>query len=150
MKRTSVVNHVKVTSISTSSTLIVGDSVKITSRTRALAVQRQVAVFFANEGEFEDYPLFTKEIPQPSISERLNMSIVQESPFIKVNSIYVIGVAASSTMQIGSTRIIDLESRLKHFRQFVTSETPINREAIIFESHFQPVKPAYSLAPISP
>jgi spore germination protein PE len=137
-----------VTSISTSATLIVGDSVKITARSRALAVQRQVAVFFKKDGEFEDYPLFTKEIPQPIINERVNMSIVQESPYIKVGHVKVLGVASASAMQIGSTRFIDLESRLKHFRQFITSVLPINREDIVFESYYHPVKPAH--APTKP
>jgi spore germination protein PE len=146
MNRISVVNDVKVTSISTSATLIVGDSVKITARSRALAVQRQVAVFFRKEGEFADYPLFTKEIPQPSISERVHMRVVQESPYIKVGHVKVLGVASASTFQIGSTRFIDLEARLKHFRQFVTSIPPINREEIVFESYVHPVKPANATA----
>jgi hypothetical protein len=74
------------------------------------------------------------------------MIVVKESPYIKVRNVKVIGVASASTLQIGSTRFIDIEARLKHFRQFVTSEPPINREAIIFESHFQPVKPAIAPA----
>jgi spore germination protein PE len=139
MNRISVVNQVKVESVSTSSTLIIGDSAKITSRTRILAVQRQIAVFFEHEGEFEDYPLFSKAIPKPNLPrERVNMNVIQESPFIKVNRIKVFGVAGSSIMQIGSTCIFDLEARIKNFRQFVTSETPVNRDAIIFESHSLP------------
>jgi spore germination protein PE len=146
MKRTSIVKNLKVLSVTSSSNLLVGDSFKLIARSRAIAVQRQIAVFFANEGEFEDYPLFTKEIPQPNIDEQVNMSVVHESPYIKVRNIKVIGVASSSTLQIGSTRFIDLESRLKHFRQFVTSVPPINREEIVFESYVHPVKPAHAAA----
>jgi spore germination protein PE len=120
MKKISLVNHVKVSSITNSSTLIIGDSAKITSNTRAFAVQRKVAVFFTNEGEFEDFPAFTKVIPKPNLPhEKVNMNVIQESPFIKVNRIYVIGVAQASVMQIGTIRLIENESRIKHFRQFV-------------------------------
>jgi spore germination protein PE len=150
MKRISIVNDLKVLSVTSASSLMVGDAFKFTARARSIAVQRQVAVFFANEGEFEDYPLFTKKIPQPKISEQVNMNVINESPYIKVRTVKVLGVASASTLQIGSTRFIDLEARLKHFRHFVTSETPINQEPIIFESHFQPIKPAYAPAPTSP
>jgi spore germination protein PE len=119
MNRTSLVNYVILTSIADSSTFIAGDVAKITSNTRAYAVQRQVAVFFKEEGEFEDFPLFSREIPRPGIAEQVNMRVIQESPYIRVNSVDVIGVAQGSSMQIGSTLIIDLEARIKHFRQFV-------------------------------
>ncbi|QGQ98650.1 spore germination protein GerPE [Paenibacillus psychroresistens] len=120
MRRTSIVNYIIVSGISSASTLIVGDSAKISGHTRALAVQRQFAVFFTSEAEFEDYPSFNKELPQPNLPlEKVNMNVVQESPFIKVNRVDVIGLAEASALQIGSTSLINSESRIKHFRQFV-------------------------------
>ncbi|MEX2461447.1 MAG: spore germination protein GerPE [Paenibacillaceae bacterium] len=120
MQRISIVKNIEVSSVTSASTFIVGDTVKITARTRAIALQRQVAKFFANEGEFADFPMFTKEIVKPSLEGRVNMCVRNESPYIKVNNIDVIGVAEASTMQIGSTRILDVEARIKHFRQYVT------------------------------
>jgi len=119
MKRTSVVNQIKLQSVSTASQFMVGDSAAINAHTQALAVQRQVAVFFKNEADFAHYPLFTKSIPKPIVDEQIQMIVDQQSPYIKVNSIHVIGVAQASAMQIGSTQHINLESRIKHFRQFV-------------------------------
>jgi spore germination protein PE len=136
MIRTSIVNHVIITSVTSASTLIFGDAVKITARNRALAVQRQVAKFFENEGEFEDFDLFTQPIPQPDRDGLVNMRVINESPFIEVNSVDVIGVAQASTLQIGSTMIFDLESRIKHFRQFVSNErktlTPLSAADIAY------------------
>lgn len=122
MNRTSIVAHVIVSSVTSASTLIIGDTAKVTSHNRAFAVQRQVAKFFADEAEFEDFPFFSKYIPQPSINGRINMKVMNESPYIRVNSVDIIGVAEASTMQVGSTRSFELESRIKHFRQFVTDE----------------------------
>lgn len=123
MVRTSVVTQIIVTSVADASTLIIGDTTKITARTRALAVQRQVAKFFAeNEGDFEDFSLFTEKLPQPTKGRRVNMMVINESPYIKVNRVDVIGIAQAAIMQIGSTRSFDLESRIKQFRQFVTEE----------------------------
>jgi spore germination protein PE len=50
----------------------------------------------------------------------VQMRVIQKTPYIKVRNVKVIGVASASTIHIGSTRIIDIESRIKHFRQFVT------------------------------
>lgn len=119
MDRTSIVNNIIVAAVSAASTFIVGDAVRITSSTKALAVQRQVAVFFEAEGEFTDYDIFTAEIPRPVVHSKVCMQVIQDSPFIKVNSIDVIGVSEASALQIGATRNISLEARLKHFRQFV-------------------------------
>lgn len=119
MTRTTVVKQVIVTSISSASTFMAGDCCKLSSQTRALAVQRQVAVFFPEEGEFEDYAAFTEDIPKQAITQQVQMRCIQESPNIRVNRVDVIGVAEGSAMQLGSTRLITLESRIKHFRQFV-------------------------------
>jgi spore germination protein PE len=121
MKRTSIVNDLVVTSVTSASNLMVGDSFSIKARTRALAVQRQGAVFFADGGEFEDYPIFTKEIPMPTPENEVQMRVVQQSPYIKVRKVKITGVAAASTLHIGSLSIIDIESRIKFFKHQLLS-----------------------------
>jgi spore germination protein PE len=121
MKRISVVHHIKILAVSRASQVIIGDAVMIKAKTRALAVQRQIAVFFKADGNFENYPLFTKKIPKSVTDERITMNIEQQAPTINVRSVHILGVVQSSTIQIGSTCIIDTEARIKHFRQFVTS-----------------------------
>jgi spore germination protein PE len=127
MKRISVVHHIKILSVTRASQAIFGDAVMIKAKSQALAVQRQIAVFFEGEGNFENYPFFTKKIPKSVTDERITMNFEQQAPTINVRSVYIIGVADSSTMQVGSTCFIETESRIKQFRQFVTSipSTPL-------------------------
>ncbi|SDH49734.1 spore germination protein GerPE [Alteribacillus bidgolensis] len=120
-KRTSIVKTLKVTDVTTSSVFEIGDAVNIRASSKAFAVQREHELFFTNEGDFEDYPIFTQEISKPIIDEQLNIHRYNDSPYIKVNKINVIGVAASGVFQIGSTKNIENQSRVKHIRQLSDS-----------------------------
>jgi spore germination protein PE len=119
MKRNSIVNNVKLQTVNSSAVFQVGDSLKITPKSKALAVQREGSVFLSNEGDFDNYALFDKPIPQPVIDENINMTIINENRSIKTNNIYILSVAAAGVFQIGSTVKIDCESRTKHFRQLL-------------------------------
>ncbi|WP_209124638.1 spore germination protein GerPE [Alkalihalobacillus sp. BA299] len=118
-KRISHVDFVNVTDVSTSSILQVGDSYRITPRSRALAVQRQIEFFYGDEGNFDVYPIFQIDIPKPVVTEPIRITRTNENPFIRVNNIKLIGAAASSVVHIGSNSMIDAETRVKHIRQFV-------------------------------
>jgi spore germination protein PE len=120
MMRTSIVKSFYANNITSASTLIVGDCGAIKTRTKVLALQRQVAVFFEDEGDFSDFPFFSKEIQKPVVNEKLVMITENVSPLIKVGNIRVIAVAAASGVVIGSVIAVDSEARLKHFRNFIT------------------------------
>lgn len=117
IKRTSIVRHTKVISVGLSSVFQIGDATQITPRSQALAVQRQVQLFYGNEGNFEEFPIFKMGIPKPSMDMPITINRYNVSPFIKVDKIHVTSVSASGIYQIGSNNFIDAESRVKHIRQ---------------------------------
>ncbi|KMY55492.1 hypothetical protein AC623_17385 [Bacillus sp. FJAT-27231] len=118
-KRTSIVQDTRVITVADSSVFEIGDSATMTLRNRVLAVQRQAELFFGNEGNFNDYPIFSRPRLTPLIDENLTVTRYNLSPFIRVNHISIVGVASSSVLHIGSTGIIDAESRIKHIRQLL-------------------------------
>jgi spore germination protein PE len=119
MSRWSVVQHIKINNISLASILHIGDNRAIKPVSKALAVQRQVASFNENEGNFAEFPLFSRVIPIPDPYEPLDMTIDNECDTIQVNCVRVLAISSSSVMQIGSNKLIESETRIKHFRQFV-------------------------------
>ncbi len=127
MQRISVVDLIYVNSVSFSSILEIGDSKKITPVSQALAVQREVPLFFTNEGDFSQYPLFSRELPKVKVTETVNMEIFNQNPVIKVDSIKVNGVSSAAVMQIGSTGTIHTESKVKHIRKLLDDKSKTNR-----------------------
>ncbi|MGJ9383421.1 spore germination protein GerPE [Salipaludibacillus sp. CF4.18] len=116
-KRTSVVNKVHVTDVSLNSVFEIGDSWSIKPRSNALAVQREFERFYGDEGDFDAYPIFTIPLPKTLISEHINFTRVNDSSSIYVNKIDITSASASGVLHIGSTKVIDAESRVKHIRQ---------------------------------
>lgn len=121
-KRTSVVNEAHINSIGTSSVFEIGDCTHIHALSRALAVQREREYFFGNEGHFADYDIFSQDIPFLPITESMAHETIQLHPFIKVNTIKITAIAASSVVQIGSNKHIHAESRIKHIRHLESRE----------------------------
>lgn len=122
--RISLVGFFKVIEIKLSSIVQFGDSLCLTPETKVLAVLRSQSSYYGDEGDF-NYPIFTNPIPGPSLDEELEMEIINESPYIKVESIKIIGVSASGIVQIGSNQCIDAESRIKHIRQMIWEDLPL-------------------------
>ncbi|MDT8860285.1 spore germination protein GerPE [Alkalihalobacillus sp. MEB130] len=116
-KRISVVNLVEVEVITFSSVFEVGDAEEITPRHRAIAVQREKELFYGREGNFNQFPLFSRVIPKPQMNGNLTISRRNESHFIKVHNVDITSISAASIAQIGSNRLIDAEARVKHIRQ---------------------------------
>lgn len=118
MDRTSIVQNVEIISMVSASIFEVGDTRILTPISKALAVQRQESVYLdPDEHTFDHYPMFT--FPFPKIEhECIPVNTVHEVPAIHVNSIKVIGIAASSAFHIGMTDYISAEARVKHIRQF--------------------------------
>ncbi|WP_141433158.1 spore germination protein GerPE [Bacillus sp. 03113] len=122
LQRTSVVDHFHVSTVSLSSIIQIGDSTFLQGASKALAVQREKELFFGKEGDFSDYPIFTKRIPLLPISENISLQFENRKPLIKVHDIAIIGIAASSIFHIGSSQHIYMESRVKHIRHMDHSE----------------------------
>ncbi|OPA77779.1 hypothetical protein BVG16_15225 [Paenibacillus selenitireducens] len=117
MARISCVQLLHVDSISASAILIVGDAQRLTPDSKALVFQKESSTYLGTEGDFNDYPIFSKEIPEPIALTPLQMNIVNESKFIKVRDIEIKGVDTSSIIQIGSNCLIESESRFKQIQQ---------------------------------
>jgi spore germination protein PE len=108
----------KVINLGLSSILEIGDSYSIKPRSKVWALQRQFELFYGDEGHFRD-PVFTRPLPKPDFDEPVHFVRYNESPTIKVNNIFVTAVAVSSVLHVGSTQLIDSESRVKHIRQLL-------------------------------
>ncbi|WP_018756517.1 spore germination protein GerPE [Paenibacillus terrigena] len=117
MTRISFVPWLQVESISASAILIVGDAQRLTPDSKALVFQKEISNYLGTEGDFNEYPIFSKEIPEPTALTPVQMNIVNESKFIKVRGIEIKGVDTSSIIQIGSNCLIESESRFKQIRQ---------------------------------
>ncbi|MGG3281501.1 spore germination protein GerPE [Paenibacillus solani] len=120
MKRHVLVDNVYIINISNSSACICGESGLIDAYTRALAVQRQVPVFFEDEGKYEDYPIFSRSIPAWQLPSEVELDVIQDFKAIHVGCLDVITTASSSVVQLGPNDMMELESRVKAIRHFIT------------------------------
>lgn len=133
MKRISIVADIKISGITSASLLHIGDSCYIRPRNRVFAVQRQIATFWSNEGDFDSFRIFSQPIPLPTIIPQVHKCVDNWGSVIQVGRVRILGISSSSVMQVGSNRMIDAESRVKNIRQFITG-TPVTR----VESHSKP------------
>ncbi|WP_059172968.1 spore germination protein GerPE [Bacillus sp. FJAT-27445] len=119
LQRVSKVDNVFVKSVLFSSTILIGDSVRIFGYSRAIAVQREAEIFFSDEGDFTQYKVFLEPIPLPEINEPIFIDSFQLNPVIRVGTIDVTGLSAASIIQVGSTPTISMEARIQHIRQLL-------------------------------
>ncbi|SEN13310.1 spore germination protein PE [Mesobacillus persicus] len=119
LQRTTSVKDIEIDSLAISSVLQIGDSEYIHGFSRAIAVQRQVELFFGNEGNFADYPIFSEPITLPPVSEKIHLTRQNINPFLKVGKIDIIGVSSSAVVHLGNTKHVSLETRIKHIRQLL-------------------------------
>lgn len=115
-KRTSLVNKINLISLGNASTFEIGDSNHIQALTRALAIQREKELFLGNEGDFQQYKIFSVDIPFEPINEILTYENTPLVPFLKVNQINITAISSSSVLHIGSCKNIYTEARVKHIR----------------------------------
>ncbi|UJF32894.1 spore germination protein GerPE [Paenibacillus hexagrammi] len=118
MPRLSFVGWIAINDLSSSSTLHIGDNVTTTLKTRVFAVQREVPIYYGNEGNFES-SVFNRPFPQPQPGEPVEMIVNNWGSCIKVNAIRVLGISSSAVLQVGSNTNIEAEARVKNIRQFV-------------------------------
>jgi spore germination protein PE len=121
-KRTSVVSEFKINSMQFASAGFVGDNLVVDPKTKVIAVQREIPEFLGDEGNFNDYPLFSKPIPQPTLETDVTFNVVNESPWIQVDRLRIIAMSTSAVAQVGSTVLIDGEYRVKQFRQLLDAK----------------------------
>ncbi|MEC1261611.1 spore germination protein GerPE [Bacillus swezeyi] len=119
MIRTSKVKFLKVHSIGITSTLQIGDAEELVLKGKILAVQRYLSLFFGNEGSLnqEDFQLYRQPIPQLLPETGVSSAFFNEIPAIRVRAVKVTGISTSSVVQVGSTRRIISDSRVKHIRK---------------------------------
>ncbi|NBI28937.1 spore germination protein GerPE [Chengkuizengella marina] len=121
-RRTSVVENIKVISITRSAVFQIGDSVELNPRSFVYAVQREVPVYFPGEGDFAQLELFQERIPRPTVTEDVRTTFINENPNIYVDSIRVLGLGGSSILQVGSNCSVDTESKVINIRQFIDQD----------------------------
>lgn len=131
LQRTSVVDHIKLSLLSFSSTFEIGDANYFQAFSRALAVQRQRKLFYGDEGHFENYAVFSEPISFMPISEELTIHFENIKPIIKVDNIKITAVSSASLLQIGSCRHLFSETRIKHIRQIEKLKTTQNDKHLI-------------------
>ncbi|MGG5253315.1 spore germination protein GerPE [Neobacillus sp. SM06] len=119
LQRTAYVDHLNVKVVSFASMLQVGDAKIVNSFSRALAVHREVEIFFGNEGNFSSYSVFNEPIPLPPVTEDFSSATTHFNPVIKVKQMDVIGISAASVLQIGNSEHVSMEARVKHIRQLL-------------------------------
>ncbi|MFM1653395.1 spore germination protein GerPE [Brevibacillus sp. B_LB10_24] len=117
--RISSVQHVSILNIDPYSIFEVGDSFHVHPITKAIAVQRQQAIFLESEFPLSDYPMFTERIPQPFVVEPLKMETINKSPFLNVDNIKINNMVSSSVLHLGSSRILHSEARVKTIRHLL-------------------------------
>jgi spore germination protein PE len=119
LERLSNVDRIDVMVASFSSILQLGDSCIVDGFSRALAVQREAEIFYANEGNLPSFPVTTKPIPFMPVTEVFSYRSHHVIPIIKVHNIDIIGFSNASILHVGNTKKVSLEARVKHIRQLL-------------------------------
>ncbi|WP_226670014.1 spore germination protein GerPE [Metabacillus litoralis] len=117
ISRFSQVTSAYVNSIGISSVFNIGDSQRITPSSRVLAIQREEERYSGDEGDLSEYPIYEEEIPQPQFYENVTTNFFHINPKISVSNVNIIAISSSSVFQIGSTKDIICETRVKNTRQ---------------------------------
>lgn len=115
--RISKVGAVKVNAMRESAIFHIGDSVGYNPRSNGFALDRLNPTFTEPENIFSN-SIYHMPIPKPYFTENVLMNKQDVSPSIRVGGIRIIAIGNASVFQIGSTKYIDTESRIKHVRLF--------------------------------
>ena len=75
---------------------------------------------FEDEGDYEDYSIFSRSIPTWPPQSEVELNIIQDRRKIHVGCIDIIATASASVVQVGPNDTMDLESRVKAIRHFIT------------------------------
>ncbi|MGG2016246.1 spore germination protein GerPE [Bacillus sp. S10(2024)] len=119
----SVVHQPTVITLGLGSVFQIGDTNHMELKYRSIIVQREIPYFFSQEGNFEAYNIFVDdEITIPTRINEVNMTVVNQNPFIEVDCITIQSMLSASCLHIGSIDYVFANSRILQIRQFVTKE----------------------------
>lgn len=117
--RTSIVPTIFINSIAFSSIFEIGDANRVDANSQAIAVQREYPLFVEDEADFASYQIFSEIIPLPTSYGKVTSTFIHENPIIKVQSLNITGVSNASIVQVGSSKTVNAEARVKHIRQLL-------------------------------
>jgi spore germination protein PE len=123
--RISSIAHISATSVDETSIVEIGDAVEFTPVVHVMAVQRERAIFFENEFNFEDYSVFARPLVQPVVKENIAMTRINESPVIQVKNIHILRVLGSSLAHLGSNQMMKAEARVKNIRHLLRERSQL-------------------------
>lgn len=127
--RTSIVGGVRIISSQISSIVQFGDSLGMAAASRVLAVQQETANFQGSEGDdWSDYPFYNREFPVVAPDGEVTMNRQDVCREIRVGVVSIYGLSAAAVLQIGSTKLVDLENRTYHIRQYDTLQEAREQE----------------------
>ncbi|MCQ6267466.1 spore germination protein GerPE [Fictibacillus sp. WQ 8-8] len=127
--RTSEVNHIHIRSMLFSSIVNIGDTDQFAAFSQALAIQKYEPTFdLALSGliNFPNYQAFTIPRPRPTPPKEVTMESYNDPAYIRVGVIDILGISTAAMLHIGGIQNIDLESRVKHIRDYRTNPDPKN------------------------
>ncbi|WP_317617284.1 spore germination protein GerPE [Paenibacillus elgii] len=122
--RTSVVRSLKVNDTGYASTVFIGDLIDFSPVTNVFAVQREIPVFYGDEGHLSAYPIYSSPLPRARLEPAVQMDVTNTSPVICAGNVRVIAISAASMVQFGSVRSIRSEARVKNIRQLLRGLPP--------------------------
>lgn len=93
-----------------------GDAAIIEPQADILAVQKQGTISSDKRFEFQRYPLFQVNLPFLYDAEIVRGFHNSDDPFIRVQSIDITAVSASSVVQLGNNQRVHSLARQKHIR----------------------------------
>lgn len=126
-KRMTKVNELEVISLSYSAICEIGDTHCVKPKSRAIAVQKEGAVFQEDFFSFSDYPIFqTQKKPVDLETLSINQKHCHHVSHIQVDYVKVTGASSSSLIQLGNLDKLDAESRIKHIRVLQDTEETTN------------------------
>jgi spore germination protein PE len=116
--RTAIVNTIYTTAIPNSSIFSIGDTNIINQKSKAIALQKEVANFKQSDNlYFKDYDIFKKKTVWLNKPPLVNhYKVCHGTDTIHVDQINLTALSLSSVFQVGSALNISADSRLKHFR----------------------------------
>lgn len=114
--RKTSVGTLSVVSMDDTSVVEIGDSEQLLPLSRALAVQRERAIYHLDEFRISDYHLFRRPVEHPSATERIRIRRNRHAPDLQVGRIRIIAMSGSCIVQLGSGCRLHAEARVKHIR----------------------------------
>ncbi|MDO3678072.1 spore germination protein GerPE [Paenibacillus ehimensis] len=122
--RTSVVRSLKVNDTGYGSAIFVGDLVDFSPVSYVYAVQREIPVFYGDEGNLSAYPIYSASLPKARQEPAVQMDVTNTCPFICAGDVRVEAISTASMVQFGSVRTIRADTRVKNIRQLLRGLPP--------------------------